>query len=639
MPEGARSFRQLAHNTCVEVLMYMSPSHAQNILDSVATNLNCTYLRFVRRHGEFSGRISILAYSLGSVLCYDLLAHQPVPRESAPARAFQHLAALHERAQVERHRRQEAAATAELEGAGEAGSGTVRSSGDGDDKAPRSPARSRWMSYWGLLKKPMAAGGSPASHRRPAKGGADSVKSLPSTASNEDPVVKILDDAAASMQADASMWQAHSKLDDGQSDNGRGPFRDEVREPPGNKAGDDGKRVDGTEPAQRGFPPQRWFGKLARKLEQVRTRTKRCDSASPARGEGSQEPGQGGAADSAALSDHDRGHSNGVAEGGANVASPRPNTADPPGSPCESPPWRGDPEGNAAAQPRVAGDSVFGDAPAGHEADGGSDAHIAPARMHGAASDSVAEVTPRPAGGSPVAPARAGSCESLAGEGSPGRTMAADADQALLQRQLDGLQAQAAATAAQISLLQAQLVTPGTAAAEACCPLGLGGGQVSLQRSSSNLCLPAEAPHSMVPEQSMGLPPEAAAFHTYGMGQVREGGEAVSPLPQPAAEGDPKRQSQERIAQTRLLWPGSTLHQLDSRQQQPLTMQSLRYPVRPCRARMRLPETLPTCVHHGWSCSASEQWCGRVLEPASQSRLVQVYLTRRLRCPLTPSLS
>lgn len=93
MPEGARTFRMLAHNTCVEVLMYMSPSHAQNIVDSVANNLNTTYLKFIRRHPEFNGKISVLAYSLGSVLCYDLLSHQPMKESSALARGLDNLKA------------------------------------------------------------------------------------------------------------------------------------------------------------------------------------------------------------------------------------------------------------------------------------------------------------------------------------------------------------------------------------------------------------------------------------------------------------------------------------------------------------------------------------------------------------------
>lgn len=95
MPEGARTFRMLAHNTCVEVLMYMSPSHAQSIVDSVANNLNTTYLKFIRRHPEFNGKFSVLAYSLGSVLCYDLLSHQHMKGDSMIARGLDNLMARH----------------------------------------------------------------------------------------------------------------------------------------------------------------------------------------------------------------------------------------------------------------------------------------------------------------------------------------------------------------------------------------------------------------------------------------------------------------------------------------------------------------------------------------------------------------
>jgi hypothetical protein len=75
MPEGARSLRQLAHNTCVEVLLYMSPTHAQYIVDSVATNLNSAYLRFIT---------------------YDLLAHQAIPEACPVSQALRQLIRRHD---------------------------------------------------------------------------------------------------------------------------------------------------------------------------------------------------------------------------------------------------------------------------------------------------------------------------------------------------------------------------------------------------------------------------------------------------------------------------------------------------------------------------------------------------------------
>ena len=100
MPEGARNFRQLAHNTCVEVLLYMSPTHAQYIVDSVATNLNTTYLRFLHRNPEYTGKVSVLAYSLGSVITYDLLAHQAIPERNAVSQALRRLLRKHAQAQA-----------------------------------------------------------------------------------------------------------------------------------------------------------------------------------------------------------------------------------------------------------------------------------------------------------------------------------------------------------------------------------------------------------------------------------------------------------------------------------------------------------------------------------------------------------
>ena len=100
MPEGARNFRQLAHNTCVEVLLYMSPTHAQYIVDSVATNLNTTYLRFLHRNPEYTGKVSVLAYSLGSVITYDLLSHQAIPERNAVSQALRRLLRKHAQAQA-----------------------------------------------------------------------------------------------------------------------------------------------------------------------------------------------------------------------------------------------------------------------------------------------------------------------------------------------------------------------------------------------------------------------------------------------------------------------------------------------------------------------------------------------------------
>eukprot|EP00887_Chlorella_sp_A99_P003527 scaffold7.g3527.t1 len=111
-PPGVRALRQVLHSTVVEVLLSMTPLHRSEILGSLVTSLNACHARFLRRNPGFKARrrlppaacsapaaraayayhsaavlgllcrccqgtVSILAHSLGSVLCYDVLCNQP----------------------------------------------------------------------------------------------------------------------------------------------------------------------------------------------------------------------------------------------------------------------------------------------------------------------------------------------------------------------------------------------------------------------------------------------------------------------------------------------------------------------------------------------------------------------------------
>ncbi len=58
------------------MLLYLTPLHRQDILDGIVMSLNAMYARFLRRHPGFTGTVSILAHSLGSVLTYDVLCNQ-----------------------------------------------------------------------------------------------------------------------------------------------------------------------------------------------------------------------------------------------------------------------------------------------------------------------------------------------------------------------------------------------------------------------------------------------------------------------------------------------------------------------------------------------------------------------------------
>ena len=53
MPPGVRSLRQMLHATAVEVLLYLTQLHCQEMLDSLVASLNLQYQRFKSRNPDF----------------------------------------------------------------------------------------------------------------------------------------------------------------------------------------------------------------------------------------------------------------------------------------------------------------------------------------------------------------------------------------------------------------------------------------------------------------------------------------------------------------------------------------------------------------------------------------------------------
>lgn len=53
MPPGVRSLRQMLHATAVEVLLYLTQLHCQEMLDSLVTSLNLQVQRFKKRNPNF----------------------------------------------------------------------------------------------------------------------------------------------------------------------------------------------------------------------------------------------------------------------------------------------------------------------------------------------------------------------------------------------------------------------------------------------------------------------------------------------------------------------------------------------------------------------------------------------------------
>lgn len=61
-------------------MYWLSPLHCDAIVKSVVTQMNAQYKRFICANPDFlrdGGKVSVVGHSLGSVLCFDVLANQP----------------------------------------------------------------------------------------------------------------------------------------------------------------------------------------------------------------------------------------------------------------------------------------------------------------------------------------------------------------------------------------------------------------------------------------------------------------------------------------------------------------------------------------------------------------------------------
>jgi hypothetical protein len=71
------ALRAIANDVVFDVLMYMTPTFCQAVLECVTTQIEDLYLRFQEIHPSFlssGGKCSIVGHSLGSVIAWDLLS-------------------------------------------------------------------------------------------------------------------------------------------------------------------------------------------------------------------------------------------------------------------------------------------------------------------------------------------------------------------------------------------------------------------------------------------------------------------------------------------------------------------------------------------------------------------------------------
>ncbi|KAM9810822.1 triacylglycerol hydrolase DDHD2 [Neosynchiropus ocellatus] len=73
--------RHFTNDTLLDLFFYNSPTYCQTIVDTVASEINRLHTLFKQRHPEFSGEVSVVGHSLGSLILFDMLTNQRISVE------------------------------------------------------------------------------------------------------------------------------------------------------------------------------------------------------------------------------------------------------------------------------------------------------------------------------------------------------------------------------------------------------------------------------------------------------------------------------------------------------------------------------------------------------------------------------
>uniref|UniRef100_A0A2R5LCM6 Putative phospholipase ddhd2 n=1 Tax=Ornithodoros turicata TaxID=34597 RepID=A0A2R5LCM6_9ACAR len=71
--------RHFTNDTLLDILFYTSPVYCQTIVDTVGSEMSRLYDKFMERNPNFTGTVALAGHSLGSLILYDILSHQPRP--------------------------------------------------------------------------------------------------------------------------------------------------------------------------------------------------------------------------------------------------------------------------------------------------------------------------------------------------------------------------------------------------------------------------------------------------------------------------------------------------------------------------------------------------------------------------------
>lgn len=81
------SIRHLLNTSAMDIMYYTSPLYGGEVRLGLQKELNRLHHQFCRRHPDWSGKVSILAHSLGCVIVYDIVTGWMGPDTRPPSPA------------------------------------------------------------------------------------------------------------------------------------------------------------------------------------------------------------------------------------------------------------------------------------------------------------------------------------------------------------------------------------------------------------------------------------------------------------------------------------------------------------------------------------------------------------------------
>uniref|UniRef100_A0A671Q9T5 Phospholipid phosphatase 5-like n=1 Tax=Sinocyclocheilus anshuiensis TaxID=1608454 RepID=A0A671Q9T5_9TELE len=93
--------RQFSNDTVLDLFFYNSAMYCQTMVDTVASEINRLHSLFLQRHPHFTGHVSLVGHSLGSLILFDLLTNQETDADGKPHEVCSSAIILHEDAHVD----------------------------------------------------------------------------------------------------------------------------------------------------------------------------------------------------------------------------------------------------------------------------------------------------------------------------------------------------------------------------------------------------------------------------------------------------------------------------------------------------------------------------------------------------------